>query len=92
MPLHVITGTAAPATAPTDLGQHYIDETNRIGYLSVGTDAVSDWVPVTGATGFAIINGYLCLPNAATGAYHRLAITNDASGTPVLYCYATPET
>ncbi len=43
MAIHIITGTGAPSTAPTRVGQHYIDTTNKITYVSAGTSSSADW-------------------------------------------------
>ena len=38
-----ITGTTAPTTIPTYLGQTYLDSTNKINYIATGTTATTDW-------------------------------------------------
>jgi len=43
MSQHIFTGTAPPATAPTGIGHHYIDTTNKVAYVSVGTATAADW-------------------------------------------------
>lgn len=43
MAQHVFTGSGAPATTPTAVGQHYIDTTNKVSYISVGTSSPADW-------------------------------------------------
>ncbi len=43
MAQHIFFGTAAPATTPTQIGQHYIDTTNKVAYISVGTSSAADW-------------------------------------------------
>ena len=43
MAQHVFTGSGAPATTPTAVGQHYIDITNGVSYISVGTSSSSNW-------------------------------------------------
>jgi len=43
MAQHIFTGSGRPATTPTAVGQHYIDTTNNVHYISVGTSAVSSW-------------------------------------------------
>lgn len=40
---HLVTGNGAPASAPTEVGQHYIDLTNHNHYLSKNTSVVGDW-------------------------------------------------
>lgn len=51
--LHVVFETDAPTTAPTEIGQHWFDVTNKKSYISVGTDDVDDWKETTssGITG-----------------------------------------
>lgn len=44
MAQHIFTGTAAPTTAPTKVGQHFIDTVNKISYISTGTSSSADWV------------------------------------------------
>lgn len=43
MAQHIYTGSGAPATTPTAVGQHYIDTTNGVSYISVGTSSSGDW-------------------------------------------------
>jgi hypothetical protein len=43
MAQHVFTGTTPPGFTPTAVGQHYIDTTTKISYISVGTAASGDW-------------------------------------------------
>lgn len=45
MARHIFTGSGAPATAPTRVGQHYIDTLNGITYVSAGTSTAGDWKP-----------------------------------------------
>lgn len=40
------TGTAAPTTTPTQIGQWFIDTTNKKAYVSTGTSSSSDWIIV----------------------------------------------
>lgn len=40
----ISTGTAAPTTTPTKVGDMYIDTTNKKLYFSVGTSASTDWI------------------------------------------------
>lgn len=43
MSQHVFSGSGAPATTPTAIGQHYIDTTGGMSYISVGTTSPADW-------------------------------------------------
>ncbi len=43
MALHIVTGSGAPATTPTAVGQHYIDTVGGVSYISVGTTSSADW-------------------------------------------------
>ena len=43
MAQHIFTGSGAPASTPTKVGQHYIDTTNKITYVSAGTTSSADW-------------------------------------------------
>ena len=47
---HIIVGTTSPSTAPTRLGQHYIDTASGTVYMSAGTSSPSDWKPSTSLT------------------------------------------
>jgi|ERR1043166_21110 hypothetical protein len=66
MPQHVQTGTAAPATAPTDVGTHFIDTTNKVPYVAVGTSAASDWKQAS--AGFVPVGAVLPWLKSLTGA------------------------
>ena len=41
----VTSGAGAPATAPTYVGQTYIDTTNLITYTAFGIATSTDWIP-----------------------------------------------
>jgi hypothetical protein len=43
MAKHIIVGTTPPASAPTQLGQHYIDTAGGVVYVSSGTSTTADW-------------------------------------------------
>lgn len=43
MPYHIFSGSGAPATTPQGVGHHYIDTTNDLSYISVGTASSADW-------------------------------------------------
>lgn len=43
MAQHIFSGSGAPAFTPSQIGQHYIDTTNKVSYISVGTTSSSDW-------------------------------------------------
>ncbi len=43
MAQHIFTGSGAPSSAPTKVGQHYIDTLNGLTYVSAGTSSTSDW-------------------------------------------------
>lgn len=45
MARHIFQGAGAPATAPSRIGQHYIDTLNGITYVSAGTSTAADWKP-----------------------------------------------
>lgn len=63
---HKFTGTVAPATTPSYVGDHYTDTVSGISYISVGTSSSADWKDVT-------------TPGAA--ASHTHAATDIVSGT-----------
>jgi len=39
-------GAGAPSSAPTNIGDIYIDTTNKKMYIAMGTSNVSDWKKV----------------------------------------------
>lgn len=43
MGVHIFTGTAAPATTPQEVGDHFVDTNNDKHYISVGTASSADW-------------------------------------------------
>ena len=45
MSKHIYKKSGPPTFAPPQIGHHYIDITNKIAYISVGTASPSDWVP-----------------------------------------------
>jgi len=44
--VHVIKCAGPPTRAPARAGQHWIDTTAKIHWLSVGTDTVADWIRI----------------------------------------------
>lgn len=50
MGVHILTGTSAPSSAPTEIGQHYVDTVNEKFYISVDTSSVSDWLLMNAPT------------------------------------------
>lgn len=49
--VHVFRKTSNPSAAPTDVGQHWINTTTGVQWLSVGTSSVDDWLPASAAGG-----------------------------------------
>jgi hypothetical protein len=47
----VETGSAAPAAAPSSIGDIFVDTTNDNVYISIGTADAADWVQVNGGGG-----------------------------------------
>lgn len=52
--LHVIKTTTNPASAPSQVGQHWINTSNGNHYLSKGTSTVGDWALITSSTLVAV--------------------------------------
>lgn len=48
MAVHIFSGSGAPVTTPQWVGDHYIDTTNDVAYISVGTSSSADWQLQTG--------------------------------------------
>ena len=44
--LKVTSGAGAPSSAPANIGDIYIDTTNKKMYIAMGTSAASDWKKV----------------------------------------------
>jgi len=44
---HIIVSTTSPTSAPTALGQHYINTSTGTIYMSSGTTSTADWKPST---------------------------------------------
>lgn len=51
MSLHIIKSTSAPAVAPTELNQHFLNTSNGDRYISSGTATVNDWGSPLGTGG-----------------------------------------
>lgn len=47
--VHIFNYAGPPQFAPTELGQHWVDTTNRQTYISVGTATIADWILESGA-------------------------------------------
>lgn len=43
MAQHIFSGSGSPSSTPTAIGQHYIDTTAKVSYISVGTTSPADW-------------------------------------------------
>ena len=82
MAQHILTGAGAPAAAPDRLGQHYIDTTNDVAYVAVGTASAADWSeggggdpstsPINDLTVAANVN-----VDIADGYAHRITLSGD---------------
>ena len=46
MAIHITEGSGPPVGSPAEVGQHYVDTTNNLHYLSVGNTDPSDWLLV----------------------------------------------
>ncbi len=57
MSIHVLKATAAPTTAPTRTGVHYVDTLAKKHYFSVGTTTVADWVEIGSGSGSGTSGG-----------------------------------
>lgn len=54
---HIEEASAAPSSAPTSRGRHYIDTAAGKAYISVNTGSVTDWKDVTGASSVFVASG-----------------------------------
>jgi len=70
MAIHVLKGDGPPVVIPTQFGEHYVDETNKKHYLSVGITDVNDWV----LTGDAVENFIQLIdtPSTYVGAANKV--------------------
>lgn len=48
---HIFTGVVPPASAPLEVGHHYVDTAAKITYISVGTASAGDWTQIGGGGG-----------------------------------------
>lgn len=48
---HIFKGVVPPASAPTEVGHHYVDTAAKITYISVGTATAGDWTQIGGGGG-----------------------------------------
>ena len=72
MAIHVSKGNGAPGSAPTEIGQHYVDEQNGVHYLSVGNSTVGDWVEVgSGSGGATTFTDLTDTPSSYVGQANR---------------------
>ena len=77
MSLHVIKGTAAPAVAPTQIGQHFLDTTNSTAYVSVNVNSSADWKRIDNAgAGVTTFLGLTDSPANYTGSAGLVATVN----------------
>jgi hypothetical protein len=51
----ITSGSGAPTSTPTNLGDQYIDTTNKIIYEATGTSSSSDWNALNVGAGFALM-------------------------------------
>jgi hypothetical protein len=59
MAIHILSGSGAPVTTPTKIGQHYIDTTNGKPYVSTGTSSSADWKDTTSVGTNTVTNSNL---------------------------------
>lgn len=59
MAKHIYFGSGAPATTPLGVGHHYIDTTNKVAYVSVGTSSSADWETSDAAAVTAALNAHI---------------------------------
>ncbi len=93
--VHVFRKNSAPASAPTDLGQHWVNETSGEQWLSVGTASVADWIlveadtdtgiteltgDVTAGPGSGSQAATLATVNADVGSFTNASVTVNAKG------------
>ena len=81
MALHITRGSGAPVAAPTQIGEHYVDTTNKIHYLSVGLSTPSDWVQVgSGSSAISFLNLTDTPSTYAGSANKQLYVNSNATG------------
>lgn len=84
----VSTGTTAPTSIPSKIGNIYVDTTNYKMYISKGTSSSSDWIKQNGSYSLQFGNGSSRDPADATTYYTGMVqALNAMSSTTVLRTY-----
>jgi len=80
---HIFTGTTAPTTTPTAVGQHFIDTVAKKTYISAGTTSSADWKLATDTdTGITELTGDV---TAGPGSGSQVATLASTAVTPGSY-------
>jgi len=75
------TGTGAPTTTPSKLGQTYVDSASGNVYISKGTASSADWtLMATGASGVSSFNGRTGAVTPQSGDYTPTLVGADPAG------------
>lgn len=88
MAQHIFTGAGSPVTTPTKVGQHYIDTTNKIPYISAGTSSSADWKASATAPVDSVF-GRVGAVVAQAGDYTAAQVGADPSGTTATHAALT---
>jgi hypothetical protein len=78
MAQHIFSGSGVPGFIPSKIGQHYIDITNNVPYISCGTALVTDWIK--SSTAVNSVFGRSGLVTAQSGDYTAAQVGADPSG------------
>lgn len=80
MAQHVFKSTSNPASAPTALGQHFVNTSTKATWISVGTSTVADWLSVSAPSAIEILARYETAVNyTVTSSDYLVAVTDTSA-------------
>jgi len=86
MARHIITGSGAPTSVPTEISMHYADLVAGKTYISTGIDSSADWIEVGSGSGSGSTTylGLTDTPSAFSGSADAIPSVNTA-GTAITF-------